>query len=54
MICDGNNPMCIAGVYGGKNHSVSENTTTIFLFCIRLFCLKKINNINYRRNKKHY
>ena len=31
MICDGNTPMCIAGVYGGKNHSVSENTTTIFL-----------------------
>ena len=22
MICDGNTPMCIAGVYGGKNHSV--------------------------------
>ena len=31
MICDGNTPMCIAGVYGGKNHSVSENTTAIFL-----------------------
>ena len=31
MICDGNTPMCIAGVYGGKDHSVSENTSTIFL-----------------------
>ena len=31
MICDGNTPMCIAGVYGGKNHSVSKNTTAIFL-----------------------
>lgn len=32
MIKDGeNNPMCIAGVFGGLNSGVSENTTTIFL-----------------------
>jgi len=32
MICDGNdNPMCIAGVFGGLNSGVSENTTNIFL-----------------------
>jgi len=32
MICDGeNNPMCIAGVFGGENSGVTENTTSIFL-----------------------
>ena len=32
MICDGNSaPMCIAGVFGGKDSGVSESTTQIFL-----------------------
>ncbi|NOQ92406.1 MAG: phenylalanine--tRNA ligase subunit beta [Flavobacteriaceae bacterium] len=32
MICDGeSNPMCIAGVFGGENSGVTENTTSIFL-----------------------
>ena len=31
MICDANGPLCIAGVFGGKNSGVSENTSTIFL-----------------------
>tara|TARA_B100001059_G_scaffold38495_1_gene31130 strand:+ start:1874 stop:4273 length:2400 start_codon:yes stop_codon:yes gene_type:complete len=31
MVCDGDIPMCIAGVYGGKNHSVNNTTKTIFL-----------------------
>lgn len=32
MIKDGdNNPMCIAGVFGGQNSGVSENTQNIFL-----------------------
>ena len=32
MICDGKSkPMCIAGVYGGLESGVSENTTAIFL-----------------------
>ncbi|MBS3993296.1 MAG: phenylalanine--tRNA ligase subunit beta [Bacteroidetes bacterium] len=32
MICDGEeNPMCIAGVFGGINSGVTEDTTTIFL-----------------------
>ena len=32
MICDGeSNGMCIAGVYGGLNSGVKENTTSIFL-----------------------
>ena len=31
MICDEKEPICIAGVFGGKNSAVSENTTNIFL-----------------------
>jgi phenylalanyl-tRNA synthetase beta chain len=32
MICNGNNtPMCIAGVFGGLDSGVTENTTAIFL-----------------------
>lgn len=31
MICDDQGPMCIAGVFGGKDSSVTQNTTNIFL-----------------------
>ncbi len=31
MICDDKGPMCMAGVFGGKNSGVSENTSAIFL-----------------------
>lgn len=31
MICDAEKPMCIAGVYGGLNSGVTEETTSIFL-----------------------
>ncbi|MCG2611430.1 phenylalanine--tRNA ligase subunit beta [Flavobacterium sp. SM15] len=31
MICDESGPMCIAGVFGGKNSGVTENTNAIFL-----------------------
>uniref|UniRef100_UPI0040496E67 phenylalanine--tRNA ligase subunit beta n=1 Tax=Flavobacterium sp. TaxID=239 RepID=UPI0040496E67 len=31
MICDAEGPLCIAGVYGGKDSGVSENTKAIFL-----------------------
>lgn len=31
MICDEKGPMCMAGVFGGKNSGVSETTTNIFL-----------------------
>jgi phenylalanyl-tRNA synthetase beta chain len=31
MICDEKGPLCIAGVFGGKNSGVSESTTSIFL-----------------------
>jgi phenylalanyl-tRNA synthetase beta chain len=31
MVCDEKGPLCIAGVFGGKNSGVSENTNSIFL-----------------------
>ena len=31
MICDENIPMCIAGVFGGENHGITEKTHSIFL-----------------------
>ena len=31
MICDDKGPMCIAGVFGGKNSGVTETTKAIFL-----------------------
>ncbi len=31
MICDANKPMCIAGVFGGIDSGVTENTSRIFL-----------------------
>ncbi|MEZ4788361.1 MAG: phenylalanine--tRNA ligase subunit beta, partial [Flavobacterium haoranii] len=31
MICNAEEPMCIAGVFGGKDSGVNENTSTIFL-----------------------
>ncbi len=31
MICDGEKPMCIAGVFGGINTGVTEDTKSIFL-----------------------
>ena len=31
MICDHQKPLCIAGVFGGQDSGVNENTTSIFL-----------------------
>ena len=31
MVCDGNTPMCIAGVFGGSEHGINYETSTIFL-----------------------
>jgi phenylalanyl-tRNA synthetase beta chain len=31
LICDDKGPLCLAGVFGGKNSGVSENTTSLFL-----------------------
>ena len=31
MICNSEEPMCIAGVFGGEDSGVSENTTSVFI-----------------------
>lgn len=31
MICDSDTPMCIAGVFGGQNHGITNETKSIFL-----------------------
>lgn len=31
MICNGNGPICIAGVFGGSDSGISEEITNIFL-----------------------
>ena len=31
MICNAEEPMCIAGVFGGQDSGISENTTNVFL-----------------------
>ena len=31
MICDSETPMCIAGVFGGKDHGITSETKSIFL-----------------------
>jgi phenylalanyl-tRNA synthetase beta chain len=31
MICDNETPMCIAGVFGGSDHGISNDTSSIFL-----------------------
>tara|TARA_B100001094_G_scaffold331035_1_gene398039 strand:+ start:9911 stop:12325 length:2415 start_codon:yes stop_codon:yes gene_type:complete len=31
MVCDGDIPMCIAGVFGGNDYGINNNTQTIFL-----------------------
>lgn len=33
MICNSKEPMCIAGVFGGADSGVTENTTSVFLEC---------------------
>ncbi|MBL4624329.1 MAG: phenylalanine--tRNA ligase subunit beta [Flavobacteriales bacterium] len=36
MICNGDEPMCIAGVFGGIQSSVSKTTTNIFLLVLEI------------------
>ncbi|MFI3295194.1 MAG: phenylalanine--tRNA ligase subunit beta [Rikenellaceae bacterium] len=31
MICDGDKPMCLAGVFGGEDSGVSDSTTEVFI-----------------------
>ena len=48
MICDDNTPMCIAGIYGGLNHSVTDDTTTIFLESANF------DPVTIRKSSKHH
>jgi len=33
MICDNDTPMCLAGIFGGSKHGISNDTSSIFLEC---------------------
>ena len=48
MICSAEEPMCIAGVFGGKNSGVSEQTTNIFLESAYF------NAVSVRKTSKRY
>ena len=48
IICDENGPLCIAGVFGGKESGVSEETTTIFLESAYF------NPVSVRKTAKRY
>ena len=48
IICDDNIPMCIAGVFGGNFHGVSESTKSIFLESAFF------NPVSVRKSAKHH
>ncbi|KQC00286.1 phenylalanine--tRNA ligase subunit beta [Pedobacter sp. Hv1] len=48
MICNAEEPMCIAGVFGGKTSGVSEQTTNIFLESAYF------NSVSVRKTSKRY
>ncbi|MHA7944684.1 phenylalanine--tRNA ligase subunit beta [Formosa sp. 3Alg 14/1] len=48
MICDAEKPMCIAGVFGGEQSGVTENTTNIFLESAYF------NPVSVRKTAKRY
>ena len=48
MICDGDKPMCIAGVFGGIDSGVTKETTSIFLESAYF------NPINIRKTAKRH
>ena len=48
MICDVVKPMCIAGIFGGINSGINENTTSIFL---ESACF---NPASIRKTSKHH
>lgn len=48
MICNAEEPMCIAGVFGGKTSGVSEQTTNIFLESAYF------NSVAVRKTSKRY
>ena len=48
MICSGNKPLCLAGIYGGLDSGVTEKTTSIFLESAYF------DPISIRRSSKHH
>jgi len=48
MICSGNKPLCLAGIYGGLNSGVTEKTNSIFLESAYF------DPITIRRSSKHH
>jgi phenylalanyl-tRNA synthetase beta chain len=48
MICDDDEPLCIAGILGGKNSGVQEHTTSIFLESAYF------NPVNIRKSAKRH
>lgn len=48
MICDGDKPMCIAGVFGGEQSGVTDVTTSIFLESAYF------NPVNVRKTAKRH
>ena len=48
MICDSEKPLCIAGIFGGVNSSISEQTTSIFLESAYF------DPISIRKSAKHH
>ncbi|WP_316841582.1 phenylalanine--tRNA ligase subunit beta [Pedobacter gandavensis] len=51
VICNADAPMCIAGVFGGKNSGVNETTTNIFLESA-YFDAKSVRKTSKRHNLK--
>lgn len=48
MICNAEEPMCVAGVFGGKNSGVSEKTSNIFLESAYF------NSVSVRKTSKRF
>ncbi|MDC0389951.1 phenylalanine--tRNA ligase subunit beta, partial [Flavobacteriaceae bacterium] len=48
MICDNDTPMCLAGIFGGSKHGVSNDTSSIFLECAYF------NPVTIRKSAKHH
>lgn len=48
MICNAEEPMCVAGVFGGKNSGVSEQTTNVFLESAYF------NSVSVRKTSKRF
>ena len=48
MICDNDTPMCLAGIFGGSKHGISNDTSSIFLECAYF------NPVAIRKSAKHH